>query len=142
MRIELIRENEDGSADFSLLDMTADEITAFVRLGMVKALEEAIEDAKKYDPNLVAEVKEPVAWVLPTGELVVRPDFGGKIYYSEQSVYNHAPTSQNLVAPEPVVKQWVGLTEEEVFDLKMSVDYHEEEPLVLKVEEYLRKKNT
>ena len=58
MRIELIKENEDGSADFSLLDMTADEITAFVRLGMVKALEDAIEDAKKYDPNLVVKNEE------------------------------------------------------------------------------------
>jgi hypothetical protein len=91
MKIEQFRENEDGSADFSISDMTEEEVMSFVRLGLVKALEEAIEDAKKYDPNLVAEVKEPVAWVLPTGELVVRPDFGGKIYYSEQSVYNHAP---------------------------------------------------
>lgn len=52
MRLELIKENEDGSADFSIEDMTADEITAFVRLGMIKALQDAIEDAKKYDPTL------------------------------------------------------------------------------------------
>lgn len=58
MRVELIKENEDGSADFNLLDMTADEITAFVRLGMIKALEDAIEDAKKYDPNLVVNNSE------------------------------------------------------------------------------------
>ena len=68
MRIELIRENEDGSADFSLLDMTADEITAFVRLGIVKALEEAIEDAKKYDPTLAPEPVKKKEWVGLTSE--------------------------------------------------------------------------
>jgi hypothetical protein len=92
MKLEQFRENPDGSADFNISDLTEEEVMSFVRLGIVKALEDAIEDAKKYDPNLVVEGKEPVAWVLPNGELVVRPDFGGKIYYSEQSVYNHAPS--------------------------------------------------
>ena len=55
MRIELIKENEDGSADFSLLDMTPEEVTALVRIGIITALENAVEDAKKYDPNLVVK---------------------------------------------------------------------------------------
>ena len=53
MRIEELKGNVDGSTDYVILDMTEEETTAFVRLGIVKALEDAIEDAKKYDPNLV-----------------------------------------------------------------------------------------
>lgn len=97
MKLEQTAENPDGSADFIISDMTEEEVQSFVRLGIIKALEDAIEDAKKYDPALV---------------------------------------------PEPSGKGWVGLTQDEVFDLGMSVDYHEYELLVLKVEEYLRKKNT
>jgi hypothetical protein len=58
MKIEQFRENEDGSADFSISDMTEEEVMSFVRLGLVKALEAAIEDAKKYDPNLVIKQNE------------------------------------------------------------------------------------
>ena len=54
MKLEQTAENpHDGSADFIISDMTDEEVMSFVRLGIVKALEEAIEDAKKYDPNLV-----------------------------------------------------------------------------------------
>jgi len=38
--------------------MTEEEVMSFVRLGLVKALEAAIEDAKKYDPNLVIKQNE------------------------------------------------------------------------------------
>jgi hypothetical protein len=55
MKLEQLRENPDGSADFNISDMTEEEVMSFVRLGIVKALEDAIEDAKKYDPNLVVD---------------------------------------------------------------------------------------
>ncbi len=58
MRVEQVQSNEDGSTDYVILDMTEEETTAFVRLGIIKALEDAIEDAKKYDPNLVIEDRE------------------------------------------------------------------------------------
>jgi hypothetical protein len=58
MKLEQLRENPDGSADFNISDMTEEEVMSFVRLGIVKALEDAIEDAKKYDPNLVIEDRE------------------------------------------------------------------------------------
>ena len=58
MKLEQWRENPDGSADFNISDMTEEEVMSFVRLGIVKALEDAIEDAKKYDPNLVIEDRE------------------------------------------------------------------------------------
>jgi hypothetical protein len=58
MKLEQLRENPDGSADFNISDMTEEEVMSFVRLGIVKALEDAIEDAKKYDPNLVIEDHE------------------------------------------------------------------------------------
>ena len=53
MKLEQIAENPDGSADFSISDMTEEEVQSFVRLGIIKALEDALKDAAKYDPNLV-----------------------------------------------------------------------------------------
>lgn len=53
MKLEQLRENSDGSADFNISDMTESEVQSFVRLGIIKALEDAIEDAKKYDPELL-----------------------------------------------------------------------------------------
>jgi hypothetical protein len=57
MKLEQWKENPDGSADFNISDMTEEETQAFIRLGIVKALEIAIVEAKKYDPN-IGEEKE------------------------------------------------------------------------------------
>ena len=53
MKLEQLAENPDGSADFSISDMTEEEVQSFVRLGIIKALEDALKDAAKYDPNLL-----------------------------------------------------------------------------------------
>ena len=55
MRLEQLAENPDGSADFSISDMTEEEVQSFVRLGIIKALEDALKDAAKYDPNLLVK---------------------------------------------------------------------------------------
>jgi len=47
MKVELIKEHEDGSASF-MIDMSDEERAAFIRLGLIAALEQGIEDAKKY----------------------------------------------------------------------------------------------
>jgi hypothetical protein len=52
MRVNLLQENFDGSADFNISDMTEEEAQAFMRLGILKALEIAMVEAKKYDPNI------------------------------------------------------------------------------------------
>jgi hypothetical protein len=52
MKLEQWRENPDGSADFNISDMTEEEVQSFIRLGIVKALEIALVEAKKYDPNI------------------------------------------------------------------------------------------
>lgn len=48
MRLEAIKENPDGSADYMIEDLTDEEATALIRLGIIKALETAIENARKY----------------------------------------------------------------------------------------------
>lgn len=58
MRLEQLAENPDGSADFSISDLTEEEVMSFVRLGIIKALEDALKDAAKYDPNLVINEHE------------------------------------------------------------------------------------
>jgi hypothetical protein len=51
MKLEMIRENEDGSADFSIEDLTPEQTQAFVRLGIIKALEDALKLAEEeYTP--------------------------------------------------------------------------------------------
>ena len=49
MKLEAIKENPDGSADFMITEITDEEATSLLRLGIIKALEEAIENAKKYE---------------------------------------------------------------------------------------------
>ena len=58
MKLEPIKENPDGSADFMITDLTEEEATSLLRLGIIKALETAIEDAKKYDPGVLNEDSE------------------------------------------------------------------------------------
>jgi hypothetical protein len=53
MKLEMIRENEDGSADFAIEDLTPEQTQAFVRLGIIKALEDGIKEAQsKYNPDI------------------------------------------------------------------------------------------
>ncbi len=40
---------------------------------------------------------EPVAWVQPNGEIVVRTDYGGRLYYSEQNVYTAQKVAQWMI---------------------------------------------
>ena len=47
MRVELIRENEDGSADF-YFDMTNEEMASLLRHGIMEALKAGIAEGEKY----------------------------------------------------------------------------------------------
>ena len=47
MKVELIKEHEDGSATF-MMDMTDQEKTVLLCLGIVAGLEKAIKDAEQY----------------------------------------------------------------------------------------------
>jgi len=47
MKVELLKEHEDGSATF-MIDMSDEEKTTFLCLGMVTALEQGIKEAEKY----------------------------------------------------------------------------------------------
>lgn len=46
MEITLIRENEDGSADYNF-DMTEEETRALIRFAIIEALKRGIEEGKK-----------------------------------------------------------------------------------------------
>jgi hypothetical protein len=60
---------------------------------VLKALRQAIAEAEK---------QEPVAWIVD-GEIKVRLDMAGKLYYSETNVYTSPPK-----------REWVGLTDEDI----------------------------
>ena len=49
-KVTLIRENEDGSADFQC-NFSPEELDALTRLGILTALQAAIEDAKRLNPE-------------------------------------------------------------------------------------------
>ena len=49
-KVTLIRENEDGSADFQC-NFSPEELDALTRLGILTALQVAIEDAKRLNPE-------------------------------------------------------------------------------------------
>lgn len=46
MEVKLIRENEDGSADYTF-DMTEDERQALMRFAIIESLKRGIEEGKK-----------------------------------------------------------------------------------------------
>jgi len=48
--VTLIRENEDGSADYQC-NFSPEELDALTRLGILTAIQAGIEDAKKLDPE-------------------------------------------------------------------------------------------
>jgi len=50
MELELLKENEDGSADFSV-QLTCYEIQQLVRVGLIEVLKRTIEEGKKYDTS-------------------------------------------------------------------------------------------
>ena len=49
-KVTLIRENEDGSADYQC-NFSPEELDALTRLGILTALQVAIEDAKRPNPE-------------------------------------------------------------------------------------------
>ena len=50
MEVTLIRENPDGSASYKF-DMSDDERTQLLNLGIITALKRGIEEGKKYDDS-------------------------------------------------------------------------------------------
>jgi hypothetical protein len=52
MKLERFRDNPDGSADFLIEDLTPEETDALVRLGLIRAIENGIKEAKeKFTPD-------------------------------------------------------------------------------------------
>ena len=50
MEVNLIKENSDGSADYTF-DMSAEEQGLLIRWAIIEALKRAIEEGKKYVPS-------------------------------------------------------------------------------------------
>ena len=48
--VGLIRENEDGSADYAF-DFTDEQVSAFTRLGIMAAIKAGLDEAKKLAPK-------------------------------------------------------------------------------------------
>ena len=46
MHVEMIKENEDGSADF-IFDLTKEESAALIRFGILESLKAAIREGEK-----------------------------------------------------------------------------------------------
>lgn len=54
MNVELVRENADGSAVYTF-DMTQDQMESLLRYGIVTAIKNGIEEAKRYHPDYIAK---------------------------------------------------------------------------------------
>ena len=53
MKVELIRENEDGSADY-MFNFPPEAMAALTRLGIMTAIKAGIDDAKRLNPDVDA----------------------------------------------------------------------------------------
>jgi hypothetical protein len=49
MELELVKENEDGSADYNI-NIAAGEIEQIVRFGLIEMLRRMVEEGKQHDP--------------------------------------------------------------------------------------------
>ena len=87
MALEALEELNEVSKGSRAICLPAEIDTA------MDALRQAIEQAEKQD--LI-----PVAWIKPNGEIVVRTDYGGRLYYSEQNVYTTPPQRKPLTVDE------------------------------------------
>jgi hypothetical protein len=76
-----------------------------------------------------AEKQEPVAWIVD-GEIKVRLDMAGKLYYSETNVYTSPPK-----------REWVGLTNEEIADVWKTEYFNISYELPRAIEAKLKEKN-
>lgn len=47
MKVTLLKENDDGSADFQLEDVNPRQMQLIIQTGMIKLLEDAISNAEK-----------------------------------------------------------------------------------------------
>jgi hypothetical protein len=114
----------------------------------IQTLRQAIAEAEK---------QEPVAWIVD-GEIKVRLDMAGKLYYSETNVYA-APVHASDIPQECVdetakdrhefecprcghccqQREWVGLTDEERHELN---NFRGLMPFIHAIEAKLKEKNT
>jgi hypothetical protein len=84
--------------------------------------------------SIEAEKQEPVAWIVD-GEIKVRLDMAGKLYYSETNVYTSPPK-----------REWVGLTVDEIDKFmpycNSDQDLSEFRTFAFEIEAKLKEKNT
>ena len=50
IEVSLIRENDDGSADY-MFNLPPDSVAAFARLGIMTAIQAGLDGAKRYEPD-------------------------------------------------------------------------------------------
>jgi len=60
IEVSLIRENDDGSADY-MFHLSPESVAAFARLGIMTALQAGVDEAKRYEPD---DEEEPPALVM------------------------------------------------------------------------------
>jgi len=52
-KVELIRENPDGSADY-MFNLTPESVMSFARLGIMTAIQAGLDKAERYEPDVDA----------------------------------------------------------------------------------------
>lgn len=97
IEVSLIKENEDGSADY-MFNLPPESVETFARLGIMTAIQAGIEDAKKLNPDVPEE--EPPAPVMDANikRLAIEAGF---IAWDEEEW-----------KPEGIVFDWAGADDE------------------------------
>jgi len=52
-KVELIRENDDGSADY-MFNLPPESVMSFARLGIMTAIQAGLDKAERYEPDVDA----------------------------------------------------------------------------------------
>jgi len=98
--VTLIRENEDGSADYQF-NFPPEALEALTRLGILTAIQAGIEDAKRLNPEETDDYKR---------------GYADAMNWKVQNHLEHLPPAQ---------REWGGLTDEEIKkEVEIEMEYY------------------
>ncbi len=119
MNVELIRQNADGSADY-MFHLSPESVAAFARLGIMTALQAAVDGAKRYEPDVDASDT------------------------LQERVDETAKNEPEFECPRcgHCCREWVGLSDEDIWQLRREGAHEVSDKHFKAIEAKLKEKNT
>ena len=118
-KVELIRENADGSADY-MFNFPPEAMAALTRLGIMTAIQAGVGEAERYEPDVDASDT------------------------SQERVDETAKNEPEFECPRcgHCCREWVGLSDEDIWQLRREGAHEVSDKNFKAIEAKLKEKNT